>query len=186
MKVQKTKAPTVSFDVLQKIPMFRGLSEAEAEHLTQIVGIAEFGPAKDVIEQGAQSQRLWVLLEGQCEVWHKLNGQPPKAEPVMLATLEPYSNFGEMSFFHPAPHSASVRAKTPVKLLYIERANYDRLLAEQPGCCSKLAINTVASLADRLRRMDEWVDELVSKSAASQRVPEWNRLRATLFDGWTL
>jgi hypothetical protein len=71
-------------------------------------------------------------------------------------------------------------------VLYIERANYERLLIEQPACGSKLAINTVASLADRLRRMDEWVDELVSKSAASQRIPEWNRLRATLFDGWTL
>jgi CRP-like cAMP-binding protein len=185
-KTQNTKHQAVAFDVLQKIPMFRGMSEDEARHLSQIVGVAEFGPAQDVIAQGAQSQRLWVLLEGQCEVWHKLNGQPPKAGPVMLATLEPYSNFGEMSFFHPAPHSASVRAKTPVKLLYIERAAYDRLMTQEPCCCSKLAINTVASLADRLRRMDEWVDELVSKNAASERVPEWNRLRATLFDGWTL
>jgi CRP-like cAMP-binding protein len=91
-----------------------------------------------------------------------------------------------MSFFHPAPHSASVRAKTEVKLLYIERPAYDRLMTQEPCCCSKLAINTVASLADRLRRMDEWVDELVSKNAATERVPEWNRLRATLFDGWTL
>ncbi len=47
-------------------------------------------------------------------------------------------------------------------------------------------MNTVASLADRLRRMDEWVDELVSRGQANQRVPEWNRLRATLFDGWKL
>jgi CRP-like cAMP-binding protein len=180
------KALAVTYDIIQKIPMFRGLCEKEARQLAQIVGVAELGPGETVIEQGAQSQRLWVLLEGKCEVWHTLNGAPPKAEPVMLATLEPYNNFGEMSFFHPAPHSASVRAQTPVKLLYIDRSKYDRLLEEEPACCSKLAINTVASLADRLRRMDEWVDELVSKTAVSQRVPEWNRLRATLFDGWTL
>ena len=89
----------------------------------------------------------------------------------MLATLEPYNNFGEMSFFHPAPHSASVRAQTQVKLLYIERSKYDQLLTEEPACCSKLAMNTVASLADRLRRMDEWVDELLSKSAVSHACP---------------
>jgi CRP-like cAMP-binding protein len=180
------KAAAVGFDVIQKIPMFRGLSEAEAQHMAQIVGVATYGPSETVIEQGAQSQRLWVLLEGKCEVWHAHNGEKPAGDPVMLATLEPYNNFGEMSFFHPAPHSASVRAQSEVKVLYIERANYERLLIEEPACGSKLAINTVASLADRLRRMDEWVDELVSKSAASQRIPEWNRLRATLFDGWTL
>ncbi len=179
-------ALAVTYDIVQKIPMFRGLSEEEARHVAQIGGIAEYAPQETVIAQGAQSQRLWVVLEGKCEVWHELNGQHAKAEPIMLATLEPYNNFGEMSFFHPAPHSASVRAQTQVKTLYIDRAKYDRLLAEEPGCCSKLAMNTVASLADRLRRMDEWVDELVSKSAVSQRVPEWNRLRATLFDGWTL
>jgi hypothetical protein len=44
----------------------------------------------------------------------------------------------------------------------------------------------VASLAERLRRMDEWVDELVHRGQPSQRIPEWNRLRATLFDGWKL
>ncbi|HUY93370.1 MAG TPA: cyclic nucleotide-binding domain-containing protein, partial [Pirellulales bacterium] len=122
------KAAAVSFEVVRKIPMFRGLSEAEARHLAQIVGVADYAPAQTVIEQGAQSQRLWVLLEGKCEVWHTQNGQTPAADPVMLATLEPYSNFGEMSFFHPAPHSASVRAQSQVKLLYIERASYDRLL----------------------------------------------------------
>ena len=180
------KAASVSFDVIQKIPMFRGLSQAEAERLAQVVGVAEYAPSEVVIAQGQQSQRLWVLLEGKCEVWHAHDGEQPASEPIMLATLEPYNNFGEMSFFHPAPHSASVRAKSQVKVLYIERASYDRLLIEEPACGSKLAINTVASLADRLRRMDEWVDELVSKSAASQRIPEWNRLRATLFDGWTL
>ena len=179
-------AAAVTFDIVQRVPMFRGLSEEEARHVAKIVGVGEYGPHETVIEQGDQSQRLWVLLEGKCEVWHALNGQQPKAEPIMLATLEPYNNFGEMSFFHPAPHSASVRAQTQVKLLYIERAKYDQMLAEDPACCSKLAMNTVASLADRLRRMDEWVDELLSKSAVSQRVPEWNRLRATLFDGWTL
>ena len=180
------KAASVSFDVIQKIPMFRGLSQAEAERLAQVVGVAEYAPSEVVIAQGQQSQRLWVLLEGKCEVWHAHDGEQPGGEPVMLATLEPYNNFGEMSFFHPAPHSATVRAKTAVKLLSIERSKYDALCNSESSAACKLALNTVASLAERLRRMDEWVDELVHRGQANQRIPEWNRLRATLFDGWKL
>lgn len=195
---------TVSLDLFKQIPIFRGLSLDECQRLTDVVSLHDFAPGEIVIKQGEQSQRLWVLLEGKCEVFHHLDGEAAEkqggdkpgsekgptaganGEPIVLATLDPYSNFGEMSFFHPAPHSASVRAKTAVKLLAIERTKYDRLCERESSAACKLAMNTVASLADRLRRMDEWVDELVSRGQANQRVPEWNRLRATLFDGWKL
>ncbi|HJT36573.1 MAG TPA: cyclic nucleotide-binding domain-containing protein [Pirellulales bacterium] len=190
---------TVALDLFKQIPIFRGLSPDECGRLADVVSLHEYNPGEIVIKQGEESQRLWVLLEGKCEVFHHMDGEAadpktsgdrPKGvkpgEPIVLATLEPYSNFGEMSFFHPAPHSASVRAKTAVKLLAIERAKYDRLCERESSAACKLAMNTVASLADRLRRMDEWVDELVSRGQANQRVPEWNRLRATLFDGWKL
>ncbi|HEV3005072.1 MAG TPA: cyclic nucleotide-binding domain-containing protein [Pirellulales bacterium] len=176
----------LSSEVLKKIPIFAGLSEGEARQLAAIADELEFAPGEVVLEQGAQSQQLWILLAGTCEVCHQRpNGKTP-SKPVVLATLEPYSNFGEMSFFRPAPHSASVRAQTAVKLLAIERARYDALACHESLPACKLAINTVASLAERLRRMDDWVDELLSKGAAPEKIPEWSRLRATLFDGWKL
>ncbi|HET6880213.1 MAG TPA: cyclic nucleotide-binding domain-containing protein [Pirellulales bacterium] len=179
------KAELISKELYKQIPIFRGFSADESERLLEIAEIKEFGPGEVIFEQGQRSQRLCVLLEGQCEVFHVLTGQN-SSEPTTLATLEPLANFGEMSFFHPAPHSASVRAKETVKLLTIERARYDELCKEQGSAACKLALNTVESLAQRLRRMDEWVDELVHRGQANQRIPEWNRLRATLFDGWKL
>lgn len=179
------KADLISTAVFKKIPIFRGYSSAEWERLLEIAEVGEFEPGEVILTQGEQSQRLWVLLEGSCEVYHSLAGQN-SVEPTTLATLEPFANFGEMSFFHPAPHSASVRAKTAVKLLLIPRAKYDELCKENASAACKLAMNTVESLAERLRRMDDWVDELVHRGEGNQRIPEWNRLRATLFDGWKL
>lgn len=179
------KAELISQELFKKIPIFRDISAAEWQRLLDIAEGKEFGPGELILSQGDRSQRLWVLLEGSCEVFHTLAGQD-SLEPTTLATLEPFANFGEMSFFHPAPHSASVRAKTAVKLLVIERAKYDALCKEHASTACKLALNTVESLAQRLRRMDDWVDELVHQGQANQRIPEWNRLRATLFDGWKL
>ena len=178
-------AELVSSDLFKKIPIFRGFLPAEWERMVEIASVSEIDPGELIIRQGQRSQRLWVLLEGTCEVFHNLAEQN-SSEPTTLATLEPYANFGEMSFFHPAPHSASVRAKTAVKLLSIERSKYDDLCREESSAACKLALNAVGSLAERLRRMDEWVDELMHRGQANQRIPEWNRLRATLFDGWKL
>ena len=180
-------ATGLTADLSKKIPMFRGLSGAEWDRLMRIAEISEAAAGELIITQGEQSQKLWVLLEGTCEVFHNHNSAEGKpAEPITLATLEPYANFGEMSFFHPAPHSASVRAKSAVKLLSIERSRYETLCSQEASAACKLALNAVASLAERLRRMDEWVDELVHRGQAPQKIPEWNRLRATLFDGWKL
>ena len=102
------KADLISTAVFKNIPIFRGYSAAEWERLLDIAEVGEFQPGEVILMQGERSQRLWVLLEGCCEVYHTLAGQNA-SEPTTLATLEPFANFGEMSFFHPAPHSVSAR-----------------------------------------------------------------------------
>ena len=47
-------AAAVTSEIVQKVPMFRGLSEEEARHVATIIGVAEYGPKETVIEQGAE------------------------------------------------------------------------------------------------------------------------------------
>jgi CRP-like cAMP-binding protein len=105
---------------------------------------------------------------------------------LVLAVLEPFQHFGEMSFFHPAPHSADVRARGPVELIQITHADYADMIQEGVWAAFKLAYNVVQQLAQRLRRMDEWVAELANNPQAAANVPEWSRFRNKLFDGWTV
>jgi CRP-like cAMP-binding protein len=105
----------------------------------------------------------------------------------VLAELGKHSLFGEMSFFSPAPHSANVVAKTPLTLLSIARVDYDDLIRDGAVAAYKLAYNIVDSVAARLRRMDDWVEELsTSNNEDDDRRPEWRRFREKLFDGWNL
>jgi CRP-like cAMP-binding protein len=170
---------------LKEIPLLQGFTEAEVRQLEEIGRHLSFSPGELVLEQGKTSQELWILLKGKCEVFKPL-GNGKARSPVVLATLEPYSNFGEMSFFHTAPHSASVRAQTPVELLCIPRARFDELVRREPGLAYKLTMNTVQNLAERMRRMDEWVAELMTQGRAGQEVSDLARLREKLFDGWQL
>jgi CRP/FNR family transcriptional regulator, cyclic AMP receptor protein len=182
---------TVAIDssVLHHIPLFRNLNESELHQITEVLRVRQYKPAEVIIRQGDESRDLWVVLEGQCEVVRRLKPEEKRVregESLVLATLAPHAHFGEMSFFHPAPHSADVRARTAVKLLQISHTDYADMIEEGIGAAFKLAYNVVQEMAERLRRMDDWVAELASNPSAAANVPEWSRFRNKLFDGWSL
>ena len=163
----------VTHDYFKDIPLFRGFSIGQRKQIAEIAKVTRFQPGEVVVEQGRTSQELWVLLEGTCEVIRDEKSADGAAAPIVLATLEPYSAFGEMSFFMPAPHSASVKAQTRVKLICVQRPQFDELLRRQSSVASKLAINVIHSLAERMRRMDQWVVELIAEQNHGPKCPNW-------------
>jgi CRP-like cAMP-binding protein len=153
----------VPFEIFADVPLFQGLNETECRQFAEIARYQEFAPGEEIISQGQVSQDLWILLEGKCDVIKIGKVGKRSSQPIVLAELEPHSHFGEMSFFNSAPHSASVTAQTHVKLLKIARGDYEELIQEGCRAAYKVAYNTVQCLAERLRKMDDWVAELSAK-----------------------
>lgn len=176
----------LALDMLKRIPLFAGLNDDEFKRLQDVASVATFEPGEYVLEQDQHSQHLWVLLEGRCEVIKTVDQGNNGQVPTVLAVLSENSNFGEMSFFHDAPHSAAVRAQTRVKLLHLTRACYDELVRSQSSLACKLTVNVVQIIAERLRRMDDWVVELKSQAAKTHSSADLARLREQLFDTWQL
>ncbi len=175
----------IGIEKLQQIPAFRNFNAGEYHQLLDIAREKTFAPGQKVIEQGKSSQYLWIVLEGECEVVRASR----RDGTTVLAALAPHSLFGEMSFFSPAPHSASVLAKTPVKLLAIARADYDDLIRDDVAAAYKLAFNIVDSVVAKLRRMDERMAEFaanVEDHGTDEKRREWRRFREKMFDGWSL
>jgi CRP/FNR family transcriptional regulator, cyclic AMP receptor protein len=176
----------ISIQALHQIPAFRNFNESECHQVAEIAQEVTFAPGERVLKQGQTSQNLWIVCEGKCEVI----SDSEHDGPVVLAELEPHNLFGEMSFFSPAPHSASVVAKTKLKLLRIARSDYDDLICDGVVAAYKLAYNVVETVAGKLRRMDEWITELASdhdvRQPRSEKLPEWRQFRNKLFNGWNL
>jgi CRP-like cAMP-binding protein len=184
-------AELVSETLLRDIPLFRNLNSTERRQLAEIIQVQQAAPGTVIIRQGEMSRHLWVVAEGKCEVIKHVdvagaNGKPAN-EAVVLAVFEPFSQFGEMSFFHPAPHSADVRAKNEVKLLRISYGDYKDMIDEGIWAAYKLAHNAVDSLAQRLRRMDDWIAELMAHQPSGDGPSsEWSAFREKLFNRWNL
>ncbi len=175
---------SINVRLLENIPLLANFNETERRQMADIINLKHFAPGELVVRQGEDSRNLWVMVEGKCEIVKRLEHGPHKS--LVLAVVEPYSHFGEMSFFSPASHSASVRAQTAVTVLRIDHRDYDDLIRQGIWAAYKLAYNTVRSLSDRLRRMDEWVAELAAYNPPGGRVPEWSAFRDKLFNDWNV
>ncbi len=170
---------------LRQIPLFRGLNETECRQIFEIVQTHTFAPKELIIRQGESSRNLWVVLEGTCEVRKRVapdvrrpGRRARRARAVQLlrrnVVLPPRRTFGRCMCPH-CGHRASDRA-----------SDYQDLIAEGVWAAYKLAYNVVEGLAERLRRMDDWLSELVLRHKETvQQIPEWSEFRERLFNGWT-
>lgn len=168
----------VSDAILAKCPLFRGMTAPERQELAGLLDPSSHAPGDLILAEGDSIQRMWILLSGQCRVTKKTKAGGEQE----LSVLEPFGTFGEMSFFNPAPHSASVRATTAVETLSLSRARYDMLLRVGSFAAYKLAFNTMSALIERLRKMDEWVADHVQQD--NHHREEWADFQSKLYTGW--
>jgi CRP-like cAMP-binding protein len=159
-------------------PLFRGLSAAESSQLTSRLEVLSFGPGVDILVEGTSYPALWVVVQGRCQVVKCAPGSK------VLATIEPPGIFGEMSFFHPSPTSATVRAVEHVTAARLSREKFDELEQTFPKIGYRVALNTVAVLSDRLRRMDDWACQFLERTNHPDHFEEWAEFQARLYTDW--
>lgn len=162
-------------DVLKKCSILQDLTCEEILTLFQRGRFERFHTGEEIVTEGFLSHSVWVVVRGSCEVIKR--GQRRDSQ---LALVEPGHVFGEMSFFDDLPHSATVRVVDRVETIRLTREEYDELAASEPEIARKFAVNIVRVLSERLRRMDEWVCELVEREPGQEHVQEWQEFRTRL------
>lgn len=99
------------------------------------------GEGETIFEQGHITDLMYVLIEGQVSITR--NGKE-------LATINPGGIFGEMALLENRPHFASAIARTPSKLVPINRKRFQFLVEQTPN----FALDILEIMADRLHQMN--------------------------------
>jgi CRP-like cAMP-binding protein len=85
--------------------------------------------ARDIIfAQGDLGDSVYVIEEGECEVLCERKG-----EQELLATLSGGECFGEMALLSDRTRSATIRARTTLKVLIIPKADFNKLRQSVPA-----------------------------------------------------
>jgi len=161
--------------------MFDNLSNEELEQVVDLLSIEEYAPGEKIFDEGQSHAAIWIVLSGRCQVF-KQNQAGARQD---LAVIEPVQTFGEMSFFHPAPHSASVEAIDQVKAARLDRARYHCLIDLGSQAAFKMAFNTIGVLSERLRAMDDAIcNVLDSDDTKKMSSKEWGEFRSKVYSEW--
>ncbi|HET7009220.1 MAG TPA: ATP-binding protein [Anaerolineales bacterium] len=135
----------MSHEVLQELPLFAGLTQADLDMLEARSQTISLAPGEVLMQEGTPGGSLYVILEGEFEIV-KRSG----AQDVLLAVRGPGEVIGEMSLLDQTPRTATVRALAASKLMEIHHEAFQHLLQGSPGA----AVSILRTITSRLRNTE--------------------------------
>ncbi len=127
--------------MLQKVPLFKGLSPKQLELVARLTDEIEVPAGERLATAGKPGHELFVIVEGQATA---------TVGRGRVKRLGAGQFFGEMSLVDGGPRSASVEATTPMKLLVVGHREFWSLLNEAPQLTGKI----MCTLSQRLREAE--------------------------------
>jgi CRP-like cAMP-binding protein len=127
---------------LAQVPLFSGLSKKELRLISQLATYLEEPAGTVLTAEGRPGHEFIIVLDGEIEV---------RQGSKVIAVRGPGSYVGEIALLDHRPRTATVVAKTPVKISVIGQREFAGLLAEVPELSQQL----LATVARRLSDLDE-------------------------------
>jgi CRP-like cAMP-binding protein len=173
--------PDQSLDLLAGSDLLRTLKWDEVNQIADACTEVRYQAGDTIFQQGREERALRFILEGRVEI----DITPPRAGDRMLTQLGPGAVFGETSFFHAGPHSATARCMTDVRLLRLDRNRFDDLIRNRNSAALQLAANAADLLAARLQQTDGWIVALLEAEQDHKNHEAWSRFRQQLGQGFS-
>jgi CRP-like cAMP-binding protein len=124
---------------LARVPLFEGLSKKELRLVAQLSTYLEEPAGAVLPREGETGHEFIIVLDGEVEI--------RRADQV-IASRGPGTYVGEIALLDHRPRTATVVAKTPVRLEVIGQREFAGLMAEVPEISQKLLPAMAKRLAD--------------------------------------
>lgn len=130
--------------------------------------LREFHPSTIIFEESSIGNSAYILKEGRVEISMKIRG-----EHVVLAELNPVTIFGEMALLSKEKkRTATAKALSHVKVIEIDKPNFDELLANSPSIVTSILHGITQRFADTISKLHPGYVERRERSAPVQGVTE--------------
>jgi CRP/FNR family cyclic AMP-dependent transcriptional regulator len=109
---------------LKQIPLFAGLRSKEIARVAQLADEVEVEAGQRLVDEGRFAHEFFVIEDGEADVVH---------DGTVIAELGPKDFFGEIALIRTGRRTASVIARTPMKLIVIFGPNFRSLASDLPA-----------------------------------------------------
>jgi small-conductance mechanosensitive channel/CRP-like cAMP-binding protein len=131
---RQAEVPLAARTILRQQPLFRSLTDGQLDALLPRSRVLHFGRGEKLIEQGANGESMFILMDGTANV--VVNRNEVQAR---VAALTAGDCFGEMSLLTGERRRATVIADTDCEVVEIAKPVLANLLKEFPELLDKLS-----------------------------------------------
>ncbi len=135
------------FQFLRDIYFFKDLDDDDIRNIMRYCRETTFSEEEIIFWENDKADRFYIVASGEVEVW---KGYGTK-QADMLAVHGGGHLFGEMALVDNLPRSATVRSRGRTRVLYIDQAEFPKILQEKPT----VAFAIVKSLSAMVRKSNE-------------------------------
>ena len=114
---------------LKSLPLFESVSDEDLRKISPFVSEVSVSEGKHLVEEGDYAYEFMAIEEGSAEV---------RRGDQILAELGPGDFFGEMGLIDSERRNATVIAKTPLRLITLDRWDMKRLEKAIPSAAAKI------------------------------------------------
>ncbi len=114
---------------LKSLPLFESVSDEDLRKISPFVSEVSVSEGKHLVEEGDYAYEFMAIEEGSAEV---------RRGDELLAELGPGDFFGEMGIIDSERRNATVIAKTPLRLITLDRWDMKRLEKAIPSAAAKI------------------------------------------------
>lgn len=147
---------------LSEMQLLRGVDEESLDLLAEAGEFLQVPAGQRVIEEGAVSQGLMMVITGRLEVFVPIPADRSRGK--RLATVKPGGSCGEYGFIDRRPASASVKAVENAEIFVISNDAFADLMRRNPHMERIIYRNLLTTLVDRLRASNVVIDMLRTPS----------------------
>lgn len=122
-------------EALRKVELFSTFHEDELQAIAEKLVYAPFAKGDVITQQGAVAHWLYMLVEGEADVFLEV----PDQDRRKLSTLLPGNFFGEMGLMTGAPRTATVIAATDVECYQLDKASFQEVLQNRPQLAEEIS-----------------------------------------------
>lgn len=137
--------PAHTKERIARVPLFRGLSDAEIELLAQRTIEKRYRAGEMLFGEGQPCEGLFLILEGSVKIFKT----SPSGREITLAVETAPSSVAEVPLFDGGPYPASVVALEDVVAGFIHTRDFQQVCRQYP----EVALKMLAGTGRRLRQL---------------------------------
>lgn len=149
---------------LRALPLFKELSDSEADALTEITSLRKVDKGQHLFFEGDRANGFYILLEGAVRIYKSA----PDGRELTLHLIRPGQMFAEAAIFRGQTFPANAVTLAESAVAYFPKQEFLAMLEKSP----MIAFKIIGSLAAWLREFALKLETLTLKEVPA-RLAEW-------------